>query len=102
MKILREADKTPVAEVAKKHGVAGQTIYLWRLRLGKLEPVDVKRLRQLEVENRRLKRVVTSCMTSKSRSCGRPPKTTGRHVGSAPPSRVCTGTRLVPFGTHIR
>ena len=59
VKILREADKTPVAEVAKKHGVAEQTIYLWRLRLGKLEPVDVKRLRKLEVENRRLKRIVT-------------------------------------------
>jgi len=34
VKILREADKTPVAEVAKKHGVAEQTIYIWRPRLG--------------------------------------------------------------------
>jgi putative transposase len=32
VKILREADKTPVAEVAKKHGVAEQTIYIWRPR----------------------------------------------------------------------
>ena len=56
--VLREADKTPVAEVAKKHGVAEQTLYLWRQRFGKLEPADVKRLRQLEQENGRLKKLV--------------------------------------------
>ena len=58
VKILREADKTPVAEVAKKHGVAEQTIYVWRQRFGKLDPADVKRLRQLEQENGRLKKIV--------------------------------------------
>ena len=58
VKILREADKTPVAEVAKKHGVAEQTIYVWRQRFGRLEAADVKRLRQLEHENSRLKKIV--------------------------------------------
>lgn len=58
VKILREADKTPVAEVAKKHGVAEQTIYLWRQRFGRLEAADVRRLRQLEHENGRLKKLV--------------------------------------------
>lgn len=58
VKILREADKAPVAEVAKKHGVAEQTIYIWRRRFGRLEPADVKRLRQLEQENGRLKKMV--------------------------------------------
>ncbi len=58
VKILREADKTPVAEVAKRYGVAEQTIYVWRQRFGKLEPADVKRLRQLEQENGRLKKLV--------------------------------------------
>ena len=56
VKILREADSTPVAEVAKKHGVSDVTIYAWRKRYGQLEPVDVKRLRQLEAENARLKK----------------------------------------------
>jgi transposase-like protein len=56
--ILREADKTPVAEVAKKHGVSEQTIYIWRQRFGRLESADVKRLRQLEAENGRLKKLV--------------------------------------------
>lgn len=32
VKILREADKTPIAEVAKKHGVSEATLYTWRKR----------------------------------------------------------------------
>jgi transposase-like protein len=58
VKILREADQAPVNEVAKKHGVSDVTIYAWRKRFGKLESVDVKRLRQLEQENNRLKKLV--------------------------------------------
>lgn len=58
VKILREADQGTVAEVAKKHGISEQTIYLWRKRFGKLEPVDVKRLRQLEQENAKLKKLL--------------------------------------------
>ena len=56
--ILREADQRPIADVAKKHGVSDQTIYAWRTRFGTLEPADVKRLRQLEQENGRLKKMV--------------------------------------------
>lgn len=56
--ILREADQGTVAEVAKKHGISEQTIYLWRKRFGKLGPVDVKRLRQLEQENVKLKKLL--------------------------------------------
>ena len=58
VKILREADRNPIGEVAKKHGVSDQTIYAWRKRFGKLEAADVKRLRQLEQENGRLKKMV--------------------------------------------
>ena len=56
--ILREADEKSVPEVAKKHGVSAQTIDAWRKHFGSLEPSDVKRLRQLEHENGRLKKVV--------------------------------------------
>ena len=56
--ILREADRRPVPEVAKRHGVSAQTIYSWRNHFGTLEPADVKRLRQLEQENGRLKKMV--------------------------------------------
>jgi putative transposase len=58
VKILREADDSPVAAVAKKHGVSDQTIYLWRRRFGQLETMDVRRLKALEVENARLKKIV--------------------------------------------
>ena len=58
VKILREADQAPVSEVAKKHGVSDVTIYAWRKRLGQLEAVDVKRLRQIETENARLKKLL--------------------------------------------
>ena len=58
VKILREADTAPVVEVAKKHGISDQTIYLWRKRFGQLEAVDVRRLRQLEQENAKLKKLV--------------------------------------------
>jgi putative transposase len=58
VKILREADDSPVAAVAKKHGVSDQTIYLWRRRFGQLETMDVRRLKALEIENTRLKKIV--------------------------------------------
>jgi putative transposase len=58
VKILREADKSPVSEVAKKHRVSDVTIYAWRKRFGQLEAVDVKRLRALEAENGRLEKVL--------------------------------------------
>jgi putative transposase len=56
--IVREADRGNVAEVAKRHKVSSQTIYLWRKRFGQLEASDVKRLKALEAENARLKKLV--------------------------------------------
>ena len=58
MKILREADAASVAEVAKKHGISEQTLYVWKKRFGKMEALDVRRLRQLEGENGRLKKLL--------------------------------------------
>jgi putative transposase len=56
--MLREADRTSVAAVSKEHGVSEQTIYAWRKRFGVMESNDVKRLRLLELENGRLKKMV--------------------------------------------
>jgi putative transposase len=58
VKILREADKVPIAEVAKKHGVSEQTLYAWRKKYGQLEATDVRQLRGLQRENERLKKMV--------------------------------------------
>lgn len=43
VKILREADASPVAEVAKKHKLSEQTIYPWRKRFGTLQTSEVTR-----------------------------------------------------------
>jgi putative transposase len=58
VRILREADKAPIAEVAKRHGVSDQTLYAWRKRFGSMDVNDAKRLKALEAENNRLKRLV--------------------------------------------
>jgi putative transposase len=58
VKILREADRTSVAEVAKKHGVSEQTLYVWRKRFGGMATDEVKRLKALETENARLKKLL--------------------------------------------
>ena len=56
--ILREADCGVMGDVAKRHGVSLQTIYLWRKRFGTFQADDVRRLKQLESENARLKKLV--------------------------------------------
>ena len=56
--ILREADRGAIGDVAKQHGVSVQTIYLWRKRFGTFQADDVRRLKQLESENGRLKKLV--------------------------------------------
>jgi putative transposase len=56
--IVREADRDPVAMIAKRHGISEQTIYGWRRRFGAAGADEVKRLRQLEVENTRLRKLL--------------------------------------------
>ena len=58
VRILREADQAPMAEVAKKHGLSEQTLYVWRRRFGIMSVEDTRRLKQLETENGRLKRLL--------------------------------------------
>ena len=47
-----------VEEVCRKAGVSQQTYYRWRKKYGGLMPSEVKRLRELEAENAKLKRIV--------------------------------------------
>lgn len=56
--ILREADREPIGSVARRHGISEQTIYTWRKRFGTFQTGDVRRLKQLEAENARLKKLV--------------------------------------------
>jgi putative transposase len=58
VRILREADKDSIGEVAKRNGVSEGSIYAWRRRFGEMVCNDVKRLKALESENTRLKKRV--------------------------------------------
>ncbi len=58
VKILREADREPVAEVAKRHAVSEQAIYTWRKKFGEMASSDVKRLKELGQENARLRKIL--------------------------------------------
>ena len=58
VRILRETDKDSVAVVAKRHGVSDASIYIWRKKFGQLDASDVKRLKTLESENARLKKLL--------------------------------------------
>lgn len=57
--ILREADAGgQIAELCRRHGIAEATFYRWRRKYGGLGVNEARRLKQLEAENRRLKRIV--------------------------------------------
>ena len=58
--VLQEADAqgAAVREVCSRHGVCEQTFYRWRRRYGAMQVDEVKRLRELEAENARLKRLL--------------------------------------------
>jgi len=56
--IVRQADATSVADVARKHQVTEQTIYAWRRRFGGMEKSQVTDYKRLEQENARLKKLL--------------------------------------------
>ncbi len=57
--VLKEAEAgAKAAELCRKHGISDATFYNWRSRYGGLEVSELRRLRQLEEENRRLKGIV--------------------------------------------
>ena len=58
VEILREADRTSVAAAAKKNKISEQTIYVWRQHFAGLEPSDVRKLKALEAENAKLKKLL--------------------------------------------
>lgn len=59
IRILKEVESgTAIAEICRKYGVAEQTIYRWRSKYAGLETSELQRLRELEAENNRLKKIV--------------------------------------------
>jgi putative transposase len=61
--ILREHEAgASTADVCRKHGVSSATFYNWKAKFGGLEVSEAKRLRSLEDENRRLKKLLAETM----------------------------------------
>ena len=61
--ILREQEAgASTAEVCRKHGISDATIYKWKARYGGLELSEARRLRALEDENGKLKRLLAEVM----------------------------------------
>ncbi len=60
---LREAEKgIPVKELCRKHGFSEASFYLWRSKFGGLDVSDAKRLKALEAENAKLKKLLAEAM----------------------------------------
>lgn len=65
--ILKEHEAgTPVPELARRHSVAENTIYRWKSKYGGLEISEAKRLRELQSENDRLKRLLAEAELDKA------------------------------------
>jgi putative transposase len=63
---LRQAETgTKVGEICRKMGISSQTFYSWKKKYGGLGVPELRRLKQLEEENRRLKRMVADLSLDK-------------------------------------
>jgi putative transposase len=61
--VLREQEAgVPTAEVCRKHGVSSATFYKWKAKFGGLDVSEARRLKALEGENGRLKRMLAEAM----------------------------------------
>jgi putative transposase len=61
--ILREQEAgVPVADLCRKHGVSSPTFYKWKAKFGGLDVSEARRLRALEDENAKLKRMLAEAM----------------------------------------
>jgi len=102
--ILKEADAgAKVKDLCRKHGISDATYYNWKSKYGGMEASDVKRLKELEEENRRLKQMYAelsldhkllkdviekSCKASRStRTGGLPQAGSRRQYPSSLPNR---------------
>ena len=58
IRILKEADGgRKVADICREHGVSQATYYQWKAKFGSMEASDIRRLKELEEENTKLKRM---------------------------------------------
>jgi putative transposase len=60
--LKQAAAGTPIKELCRKHGFSDASFYLWRRKFGGLDVPDAKRLRALECENAKLKKMLAEAM----------------------------------------
>ena len=60
--LKQAAAGTPIKELCRKHGFSDASFYLWRRKFGGLDVPDAKRLRALEGENAKLKKMLAEAM----------------------------------------
>jgi putative transposase len=61
--VLREQEAgMKVSEVCREHGISEPTFYAWKAKFGGMSISDAKRLKQLEVENAKLKKLLAEAM----------------------------------------
>ncbi len=64
--IVKQGEEgTPVAEICRKSGISQATYFNWKKKYAGLMPSEMKKLRELEDENRRLKKIVADLMLDK-------------------------------------
>ncbi len=69
IRILKEVEEgKAIAQVCREQGVSEQSVYRWRSKYGGMDVPDLRRLKQLEDENRRLKTLVAECQAPDLRS----------------------------------
>lgn len=65
--ILREQEAgAKTADVCRRHGISSATFYAWKAKYGGMEPSDARRLKALEDENAKLKRLYADAMLDNS------------------------------------
>jgi putative transposase len=63
IKFLREAEAgIPVKDLCRRHGFSEASFYLWRSKFGGMDVSDAKRLKALETENARLKKLLAEAL----------------------------------------
>jgi putative transposase len=100
---LRQAESgTPIGDLCRQYGIAEQTFYAWKTKYAHLGVSELRRLRQLEEENSRLKRLVADLSLDKhmlsealrKKSEARPPPGTGPVVSRDVSGELCAGLSL--------
>ena len=105
--LKQAADGTSVGEVCRKAGIGQATFYNWRKKIAGLMSSEMKRLRELQEENAKLKRLVADLSLDKamlqdvvSRRPSSAPHPSAAQYDDAPCRAKSDGCRRELFGTH--